>query len=237
MKLKNICIIVLIAIISCISTNVLAESEYEMNLTGNNEIAQGKIIDLTLSIKNMKFSSDDEIEITGFIDYDRQIFEKLIESNIISQNNWQVSYDEETSEITANISQGALKDGTICKLNFKVRENAEIQNTTNILVKDCIARISDSEQGIQAQNAEIQLNYKENTSIVNIPKTEKVNNTSENKPESNKTNNSVINKNNTNKSQQESSSNKGTVELYVALALLMVVIIAIGIVVFLRYRK
>lgn len=216
---KSLSLIVVILLLG-INTYVFADFEYKINLSGANEITKGKIVNIAFSIYDIKMSPGEEIELKCTLNYDKTVFEKIENQNIEEKNGWNVSYEESKNELSVRFSEEELKSGAICVFNFKVREDADFDKT-KIILKNLTSVIKNEEQEKQLENVELELNYKENSSIVNIPKEDK-NNIKINNQTKNTT--STYSSNNTVKQEKENSE---TIQLYIAIALLVAVIIAI----------
>lgn len=221
--LKKSAIILITLIIVAINTYVLANLEYKVNLSGQKELAKGKIVNVTLSMDIIKAQTNADAEFYCIIDYDKAVFEKLIESNIEAQDNWNVKYDEATGELVASPTNNILSSGNICVISFKVKTDTEV-DTTKIVAKECALEVSDVEEPIKADNVELEFKYKDNSSIIGVPKenknTVKDNNNVENTKD---TNSNAKSANITKKEEKKSDS----IQLYIAIGLLISVVIAV----------
>lgn len=228
---KKILAGVLLIIFLCINTYVSAEFDYTINLSGSKDITKGKIVNVTLSMDDIVMPPGEAIKITGALEYDRTVFEKIGKQNIETKNNWDVSYDEESGELSAKFSKGELKSGAICVLSFKVREDADIDKTA-VVLKDLIIEVKNAVPEMYNENISVEFEYKENSSsIVNVPKENKnnikISNQTKNTTTSNKSTNTI----------DQKKDNSDEIQLYIAIALLTVVIIAVIVVFAIMHRK
>ena len=227
---KKILVWIILIIILSINTYIFAEFEYKINLSGTTEITKGKIVNVTLSIDDVRMPPTDEIEVSCILDYDRNVFDKLETQNIEEKNNWNITYSGEKNEFLATFSEGELKSGAICIFSFKVRDDAEFDKT-KIVVKDLKLAMQGEENEKKLQNVEIEFENKQNSSIIKGPKENKNSiktiNQTKKTTTSNKRSNTI----------QQEKDNSDEIQLYIAIALLTIVIIAVIVVFTIMHRK
>lgn len=227
---KKILVVALLIIVLCVNTYVLAEFEYNINLSGTKEITRGKLVNVTLSMNDVKMPPTDNFEVSCILDYDKNVFDKIEMQNIEAKDNWDVTYNTEKNEFSASFSEGELKSGAICIFSFKVREDAEFDKT-KIIAKNIKLKIQGEENERISPNVEVEFENKQNSSIVNVPKENKnsikISNQTKNTTASNKSSNTV----------QQEKDNSDEIQLYIAIALLLVVIIAVVVVFAIMHRK
>ncbi len=119
--------------------SVFANSSADANLTTNiKELKAGEKIEIFLSFKNLNEIKKGLNAYKGTIEYDKNFFEEIVESNFSSLNDWEkLKYNPQTGEFISFKKVGITQEEIVAKIILTVKNNVEA-NHTSIKVKDII---------------------------------------------------------------------------------------------------
>ena len=137
-KIRNITIILILAIIILFSKTVKAESKVEMQLTSSDtKLIAGQSVEITLSITNIDAGNGIDA-IVGKINYDENVFEEITDEELDGQNKWNVQiYNPNTRLFTISKSSKVNKNSDVLKITFKVKEGVTAENA-KISISDIV---------------------------------------------------------------------------------------------------
>ncbi len=137
-KIRNITIILILAIIILFSKTVKAESKVEMQLTSSDtKLIAGQSVEVTLSITNIDAGNGIDA-IVGKINYDENVFEEITDEELDGQNKWNVQiYNPNTRLFTISKSSKVNKNSDVLKITFKVKEGVTAENA-KISISDIV---------------------------------------------------------------------------------------------------
>lgn len=225
--------ILLILILSVCGT-ALAAYSCKVKITADAEdyISKGKAT-VGISLSDINVGTSGISKLTGKIDYDKDVFEKIEKANLKAQNDWTIdSFDLTTGEFVASRSNFIKTDNESFAIEFTVKSGATLGKTT-ITIKDIV--VSNGAEDISINNATLSVNIAStatpNTNKVNI--ISPTNNTNNTENTTNKIN--TIGNNTTNKNATSNTIPKTGLEDYTAPILFIALISAC--VAYISYRK
>ena len=156
--MKKVLIISLLAVLllSAYGT-VLAAYSYKVKLTADAEdyIPSGKAT-VGVSLSDINVGTSGISKLTGKIDYDKDVFEKIEKANLKPQNDWVIdSFDLTTGEFVASRSNFIKTDNEPFAIEFTVKSGATLGKTT-ITLKDIV--ISNGADDVPANNVTVSAN-------------------------------------------------------------------------------
>lgn len=260
-KLRTKVFISLIILINLISTIAFAaESKYSvgMSLTSNSKLKEGETVIITVNLTNINAGEGID-SIKAKINYDKNVFEEITVSNFTSANSWNPSYIPSNDNATFIKSNGirATVAEAVATLNLKVKSSINVDSTTitftNLVVSGGLPNMGGT-GNIQVNDISVTINKdKDASSSTEEPND---NNTSldgniVDNDNGNTTNNSGINNSNTNSGNKNTKNTikdntitktstlpKAGLEQYGIVAIIAVLVIAIGsYILYKRYEK
>lgn len=148
---KFISVIIIFAIILSIASFVNAENSLDniysvkMDLSSESKLEAGKEVDVKLSIAEIN-AGEGISTITGYIEYDKNIFENITDDNyeeiINGENNWRTKiFNQDNNKFAISYKNRNVKINTsmqVATIKLKVKDTATItaQTTTTIKIKD-----------------------------------------------------------------------------------------------------
>ncbi len=201
--MKKITLIINILII--ISINLISyatNQQIEIN-TDKNKIENGQEIEISIKIPSQENSI---YTYSGEIQYDKEIFETITNSNFTTSNSWEnLQYNQENGQFIIT-NKGSKGNEEILKIKLKSNSNQQNKNT-KINIKNL--KTVDEEQNeeiISLENQTIEINIKNNQNNNKQPDKEDEN-TNNNKPSDNNSNEDKKEDNTINDNKNEEINN------------------------------
>lgn len=179
-KVSKILTILMIACILISYAGVVNAASVSMTLNSSSKLKAGDTIEVTLKIGNI--TAGDGIDaIVASLDYDKNVFEQVTQSNFVGLNQWNVNiYDATTQIFTMTKSAKVNTPTDVLKITLKVKNPVNV-NSTTITIKDISASGGAVDVGgtgdITVQNTSIIIQKETTTTVVpekpstNLPKT------------------------------------------------------------------
>ena len=131
---KTLIYVIEIIILLLVATSVIAASKSDIvraNLISSKEELKSEQ-EVVVTLKFDKYSKDTQ-GINCFkavLDYDKKIFEKVVQANFRTKNNWEeLKYNQETGEIVVIKKLGSKTDEEIAEITLRVKEEIEAGKT------------------------------------------------------------------------------------------------------------
>lgn len=216
-KTLSIVLAVLIVLFMCspvFATDVTTSTTFNVELASSvKEAKAGEEVQITISLKNFTPGKTGVNTFYFVLDYDKAVFETLAGENFTASNGWgAVTFNPATGEGVTDNSTFMAEDHEAIKVNLKVKEDANVGNTT-ITVRD--VESSDSVNDIHPADQSISVKIVEATT----------------EPQPNNTTNTV----NTVTPEPAPSNPSTGIEDYTIPAILVVSVLAV--IAYVRYRK
>lgn len=158
-KLKTLLTISIMALILVISTISNAAS-VGMTLSSNSKLKAGDTVTVTMSLGNIDAGNGIDT-ITAELNYDKNVFETVETSNLISSNSWTPTYASSTNMLTVLKNSKVTKGETVLTITLKVKSTLSVKSTT-VTLKDIVVsggRVQDGGTGdINVNNASVTIN-------------------------------------------------------------------------------
>lgn len=179
-KVSKILTILMIACILISYAGVVNAASVSMTLNSSSKLKAGDTIEVTLKIGNI--TAGDGIDaIVASLDYDKNVFEQVTQSNFVGLNQWNVNiYDATTQIFTMTKSAKVNTPTDVLKITLKVKNPVNV-NSTTITIKDISASGGAVDVGgtgdITVQNTSVIIQKETTTTVVpekpstNLPKT------------------------------------------------------------------
>lgn len=148
---------------------VLAEVKIDIKLTASqSELRANEMIQITFSLADFKEATSGINAIKGTIEYDKNIFEEIVQSDFVGLNDWEnLKFNSQTKEFVAIRKVSTKLDGNIVQITLKVKNNVDPTKTI-IKIKDITT--SEGKKDISIKNKEISVNIiKEQQTIPTEP--------------------------------------------------------------------
>ncbi len=128
-------IIINVLIIFSLSLNSYAaqtETNFRIELISNKTtVTKGDTVEISVKIKNLTGVGEGINAFLGTFKYDTNVFEKVTKSDMKSQNGWDApEYNEENGKIITCKGEYITNDEIIFTIDLKVKENTSVKNTT-----------------------------------------------------------------------------------------------------------
>ncbi len=150
--------ILLFLIINIISiTSVLAEVKIDAQLTSTTlEIKAGEVAEITFTFNNFEGIKKGINAYKGTLEYDKNIFEEIIQSDFICQNNWEgLKYNPQNGQFIAFRKVGTKLEENV--ITFRLKAKTDIEATkTMVTIKDITT--SEGKKDILVNDVNIMLN-------------------------------------------------------------------------------
>lgn len=178
-KTAKIVTILMIAFIIISYASVVNAATVSMTLNSSSKLKAGDTIEITLKIGNI--TAGDGIDaIVASLDYDKNVFEEVLQSNLVGLNQWNVNiYDTTTQIFTMTKSAKVSTPSDVLKITLRVKNPVNV-NSTVVTLKDISASGGAIDIGgtgdITVQNTSVTV-QKETTTVIpekpntNLPKT------------------------------------------------------------------
>lgn len=206
--MKKITLIInILAIISINLISYATNQQIEIN-TDKNNIENGQEIEISIKIPSQQNSL---YTYSGEIQYDKEIFETIDNSNFTTSNSWEnLQYNQENGQFIIT-NKGSKGNEEILKIKLKSKSNKQNQNT-KINIKNLKTVDEDqNEEIISLENQTIEINIKNSQNDNKQPDKEDKN-TNNNKPSDNNSNEDKKEDNTINDNKDKNTSNNETQE-------------------------
>lgn len=157
MKLKKLIFTVIgsifmIAIL--ITINVQASNNLKATIqSSKNEIEKSEEIEIILKLQDYQDIKDGINAYKATLDYDENIFEKVLEQNFTCKNNWELlKYNKDTKEFIAIKKAGSKEPEEVASLILKTKEEVQ-PKTTEVKIKEIVT--SDGKKDINVEEAKL----------------------------------------------------------------------------------
>lgn len=157
MKLKKLIFtalgsIFMIAIL--ITINVQASNNLKATIqSSKNEVKKAEEIEIILKLQDYQDIKNGINAYKATLDYDENIFEKVLEQNFTCKNNWELlKYNKDTKEFIAIKKAGSKEPEEVASLILKTKEEAG-PKTTEVKIKDIVT--SDGKKDINVEEAKL----------------------------------------------------------------------------------
>ena len=247
-------IIVAIMLMLTYSTIVSALSFTATMVPSSTTVAESKEFMITIKVSNLDVGQNGINALSGYLEYDKNIFEVISDTNIEGYGNWNPTYNASNGKITLTTTSFVKAEESVFQVVFKTKTGVTGKKGT-ISFKNIIA--TNSEQDILAQdvstiitignetaNTTNTTNTTNNQSIVPIIQTNttknntstknNVVNKSANTTVKNKVNNTSVYVNKTNNVSSGDIPYTGTED---TVMYIMIVIVALSIIFYIKYQK
>lgn len=169
MKKKIMGIITLLVISILIGIQPVLAQTIDAKLNTNvTELKANESVEITLSLDNFNDIKKGINAIIGTLEYDKSIFEEIVQSDFACQNNWEsLKYNPQTQEFVAIRKVGTKIGENVIKLTLKTKANVDPTKTI-IKIKDIST--SEGKKDIALNNTEAVINIvKEQQTIPTEP--------------------------------------------------------------------
>lgn len=127
---------------------------------------------ITIKINVADIDEDGINVIQGKLEYNQNIFEKIVSSDFECKNNWSIAYNDEDTDsqgkfILMNLSAGVWEDQEIAEVTLKVKEDVNKEETQIKISQLCTTK-DDEVISMEDSETKVQINGKENRQNVFI---------------------------------------------------------------------
>ena len=201
--MKKITLIInILAIISINLISYATNQQIEIN-TDKNNIENGQEIEISIKIPSQENSI---YTYSGEIQYDKEIFETIDNSNFTTSNSWEnLQYNQENGQFIIT-NKGSKGNEEILKIKLKSKSNQQNQNTKINIKNLKTVDEKQNEEIISLENQTIEINIKNNQNNNKQPDKEDEN-TNNNKPSDNNSNEDKKEDNTINDNKNEEINN------------------------------
>ena len=265
MKKRVINIILIISLfVLALTTTVSALSFTATMKPSSTTVPEQTEFAVTVKVSNLDVGSNGINSLTGYLKYDKDIFETISESSIEGLNSWSATYDESTGKISLTKSSFVTSTQEVFQITFKTKSDVSGKSGaisyTNIVASNSEATISatdistsitvgtesssgnsddDSSNTIVISNNTTNTNTNTNqvsNNSITVNSVNKTNNTNNTSNVSNFTNNNSVSGvvNNTNTSSDQDMPYTGIDD---TLLKIIFVVIAVAIVFYIKFEK
>lgn len=127
---KTISIILIMVIILMFSNLPSYALGFTINITPDKSVVTaGNTINVTISTNNLNIGGEGMNVFSCILNYDKEMFEEISESNITGLNNWIVSYNKTTNKILLDNPNFITADSDLCVISFKLKSGVELKDT------------------------------------------------------------------------------------------------------------
>ena len=160
---------IIIITILMLGTMVEAESGSSFKATVSStktSVKSGEEITITVSVSDIQMGEKGINTLEGTLQYDKDIFEEIKSSNIQSQNNWTITYNDESSTLNGkflavNLSEGIKENTDIFSIKFKVKKDITESKTTQITFNNVTSNDGKDLVNIGTKSVNIKINVDE----------------------------------------------------------------------------
>lgn len=157
-------------IVILITINVQASNSLKATIqSSKSEVEKAEEVEIILKLQDYQDIKDGINAYKATLDYDENIFEKVLEQNFTCKNNWELlKYNKETKEFIAIKKAGSKEPEEVASLILKTKEEVE-PKTTEVKIKDIVT--SDGKKDINVEEAKLTIDViKEQEEIPEEPK-------------------------------------------------------------------
>ena len=160
-KTRKIAIMSAVLILAVIHSVYAASFKFTPQ-TSAKTVKPGDTISIEFSVSDIEVGTEGINTVSTTIKYDEEVFETIKSSDFSGANNWSITYNDEEGErkgdiLAVIISEGVTEDQLIGKLNLKVKENIEDQQTKIQFIN---VKTNDGQNEITNANKEITISIK-----------------------------------------------------------------------------
>ncbi len=169
MKKRIMNVIALLMFLMFSVQNVSASSSMDTNLTSSSiELKSNETVEVTFSFSNFREINKGINAYKGTLEYDKNIFEEVLQSDFVSQNNWEeLKFNAANNQFIAYRKVGTKVGENVLKFTLKVKDNVEATKTI-VKIKDLT--VSEGKVDILLSDALVELNIvKEQQTIPTTP--------------------------------------------------------------------
>lgn len=197
----------ILAIISINLISYATNQQIEIN-TDKNNIENGQEIEISIKIPSQENSI---YTYSGEIQYDKEIFETIDNSNFTTSNSWEnLQYNQENGQFIIT-NKGSKGNEEILKIKLKSKSNQQNKNTKINIKNLKTVNEAQNEEIISLENQTIDINIKNSQNDNKQPDKEDEN-TNNNKPSDNNSNEDKKEDNTINDNKDPNTSNNETQE-------------------------
>lgn len=162
----KICILSLLFI--CIVTTSVKATTVKME-ADKTELKPGDEVKIQIMLENVDVDGGVNV-IKGKLEYDKNIFEKVKNTDFQGHNNWSITYnDEDTASegkwIVLNLSEGQIENQELIECTLKVKENAKGKKNT---IKLTELETTDNKDIIKLDDVQIEIKTERESFIKSI---------------------------------------------------------------------
>lgn len=130
-KISSIIISSIIIILILMCTEVQASTSMQAKLEGETlEVKKGEEITVSCKLDNYQEISKGINAYKATFEYDKNVFEEVIQSNFELQNNWEeLKFNKDTGEFVSIKKAGSKTGEVVAKITLKVKADATIGKT------------------------------------------------------------------------------------------------------------
>lgn len=158
MKLKKLCITILIMITILFTANTTFAASVQTEMTTTKQEIQAEkeeVVTLSLKLNNFQKIEDGLYAYKGQIQYDKEVFYELDTKNFKVKNNWtSLQYNKENNEFVVIKKSGVTDPEEFLQIDLKVKKNAKAGNS-NIVIKN--QTTSEGKEDIEINNLDINI--------------------------------------------------------------------------------
>ena len=158
MRLKKLCITILIMITILFTANTVFAASVQTEITATKQEVQAEkeeVVTLNLKLNNFQKIEDGLYAYKGQIQYDKEVFYELDTKNFKVKNNWtSLQYNKENNEFVVIKKSGVTDPEEFLQIDLKVKNNAKAGNS-NIVIKN--QTTSEGKEDIEINNLDINI--------------------------------------------------------------------------------
>lgn len=158
MRLKKLCITILIMITILFTANTVFAASVQTEITTTKQEVQAEkeeVVTLNLKLNNFQKIEDGLYAYKGQIQYNKDVFYELDTKNFKVKNNWtSLQYNKENNEFVVIKKSGVTDPEEFLQIDLKVKNNAKAGNS-NIVIKN--QTTSEGKEDIEINNLDINI--------------------------------------------------------------------------------
>ncbi len=124
-SILKISIIAVIIICACFTYASAYSYKAAITLNSNATIKSGDEIGIRMKVSDLDVGSNGLNSISGFLQYNEEVFEKLTDTSIEGLNGWAVTYNSNNGRLTLTKSAFASSDEEVFQVMLKVKTNSD----------------------------------------------------------------------------------------------------------------
>ncbi len=173
--------------------------------TSKKNIKAGDTVEVIVSVKDINMGENGINTLEGTISYDKDIFEKVKNSDIKSANNWSTTYNDEGTALdgkflAVTLNHGIKEDTQLLTITLKTKKDIEETTITKIELKDLTSNNGNNLVNTGTKSVDVKIEVEKTNQ--NLPE--------DNNTENNNINQNIIGGNNTGSSNTGTSNIKNT---------------------------